>query len=119
MSGGMLPDGTATKNNRIYVESWRKLGIAVAKHMGGELIGFDPDILLLFKGAKRSHQVSLPLEVAKTVFDQLPIPKTVQPFTVATHAGVETADGLCANGCVGTDSKRNAVHPGSRYCRAC
>lgn len=47
MTGGMLPDGTATNSNRKYIDTWRGLGKFVLKHMdkpGAEVYGYDPGI---------------------------------------------------------------------------
>lgn len=54
---GNLPSGVAAKNDREYVDEWRKLCEPIEKFMGLRHHAFDPDVDFEFGG----HFISLPV----------------------------------------------------------
>lgn len=53
----MLPDGSATASETRYVREWNKLAKPVAAALGCDIIGMDPGLHLIVKGAAQGFQI--------------------------------------------------------------
>ena len=61
----MLPDGTGTKSDKVYVQRWRDVSVGIERHLPGwQCQAFDPDV-----GYDTSYgvRVCVPVEVAMLV----------------------------------------------------
>ncbi len=60
-----LPDGKYTRSSRRYIKAWRDLAKPITKHLGYQVIGFDPGVL--FSRGNGQQSLSLPVDVLELV----------------------------------------------------
>lgn len=61
MSTYKLPSGKFTKSQTTYLREWRKITIALKKRFDLTCVGFDPGLLVSYKGGK---SFDLPVDFA-------------------------------------------------------